>query len=462
MMKLKDAFGISRGDVVSFIGAGGKTTALINLAYELADTGLRVVVVSTNTVDLEYHRMMPHALRRDAGSGAISSALYTYPFVFVHEPLRFHTLGKDATIPATPLSAFSEMLDTLDSDVILVDADQARGLPLKAPLPKEPLIPAESTHVIVMASLDALGKPLNAEHVYNPEAITQRYGFTLDAPIKSPWVAQVLRDEELGLKGVPNRAKVFGLLNQTPGQGYLRARSRLIARLMLRSPRFSGVALGMARAADPVHEVQRSVGAVVLAAGLSRRMGEPKVLLPWSGRKTIIEQIIEQLILAQVNPITVVTGYEADKVRLLAEKWGVNVVHNRRYETGEMLSSVKVGLKAMPAHVMGALVVLGDQPRIQARIVNQVMMAYAEGQGRIIAPSYQMQRGHPLLIDRYYWPEILRLKAKENLRQVINIHADEIAYVTVDTDSVLRDVDTPDDYAGERFRAGLDGPSPLT
>jgi molybdenum cofactor cytidylyltransferase len=265
-----------------------------------------------------------------------------------------------------------------------------------------------------------------------------------------------MRDPELGLRGVPPKARVIGLLNQTPVQGYLRGRARLIAQFMLRSTKIHGVALGSVRGAEPIHEVRRHVGAIVLAAGMSSRMGQPKVLLPWTSSKTILEHIIEQLTLARVGQITVVTGNQAEAVKPLALQAGAKVAHNRRYASGEMLSSLKAGLKAMPEHVSAALVVLGDQPRLQPKIVSQVLTAYAEGEGQIVAPSYQMRRGHPILIDRRFWPEILELPGGGAPRDVIDRHKTCTAYINVDTDSVLRDVDTPEDYRNERRQAGLD------
>ena len=160
-------------------------------------------------------------------------------------------------------------------------------------------------------------------------------------------------------------------------------------------------------------------------------MGQPKVLLPWSRNKTIIEHIIEQLVLARVGEITVVTGNQAEAVKLLATKAGAKVAHNRHFATGEMLSSLKAGLKAMPAHVSAALVVLGDQPRIQPKVITQVLAAYAEGAGDIVAPSYQMRRGHPILIDRRYWSEILDLPDGGAPRDVIERHQEHVAHVTV-------------------------------
>jgi molybdenum cofactor cytidylyltransferase len=282
-----------------------------------------------------------------------------------------------------------------------------------------------------------------------------RYGFNVGHRIKSPWVAQVLRDEELGLARVPEKARVVALLNSVPEQGYLRGRARLIARLILRSTRVSGVAIGTVRGANPVHEVQRPVAAIVLAAGMSRRMGQPKVLLPWTKKTTILEHIITQLLLARVDHIVVVTGNRAGEVRRLATTRGVEVVHNPDFENGEILSSVKAGLAALPDHIAGAMIVLGDQPRIQPRVVGQVMAAYTEGRGYIVAPRYQNERGHPILVDRRYWSEFFALPADGAPRDVLKKYKDQIAHVDVDTDSVLRDVDTPEDYQQERWRAGL-------
>ena len=231
-----------------------------------------------------------------------------------------------------------QLLDSVDSDILLVEADGARGLPLKAPYEHEPVIPPETSLVIPIASLSVLGQPLDDEHIYNPQAMIDRYGFTEGSRVKSPWVAQVLRDEALGLQGVPEDARVIAFLNQTPEQGYYRGRARMIARLALQSKRLYGVAIGSVRGASPVYEVQRSVGAIVLAAGLSSRMGQPKVLLPWSDGKTIIEHIVEQLIRVRIPQINVVVGHYGDEVKRLVKPLGVKVVQNRSYKTGEMLS----------------------------------------------------------------------------------------------------------------------------
>ncbi len=448
-MRLQEAFGVARGDTIAFIGAGGKTSLLVGLGYELLDAGWRVLATTTTDFAEEQLQFMKQAMPYTAGVERISVALSEHGFVFVYANIQ------DGRVYGPPPRWLATVLDHIDSDVLLVEADRADGLPLKAPHPDEPQIPAETSLVIPVVSLAALDQPLDAEHVYNPQPIIDKFGFQPGSMIRSPWVAQVLRDDTLGLAGIPESARVVPYVNQTPEEGYWRSRGRLIARLALKSPRIQAVVLGTVRATRPALEVQRTVGAIVLAAGKSSRMGEPKVLLPWENGKTIIEHIIEQLIRARIPHINVVTGHYAGEVKPLIKAMGVRAVQNRSYRTGEMVSSLKAGLRAMPDHISAALIVLGDQPRIQPRVIYELMRAYSEGRGEIIAPRYQGQRGHPILLGRRYWQEFLALRNRQAPREVLAAHEDEIAYVDVETDSVLRDVDTPGEYARERSRAGL-------
>ncbi|RMG75260.1 MAG: putative selenium-dependent hydroxylase accessory protein YqeC [Chloroflexi bacterium] len=449
-MKLYEAFNILRGDVVAFIGAGGKTSTMVSLGYELAEQGWRVLATTTTRIGEDQLSLMPAALPYQTSPDTISQSLTENRFIFIYRDIQ------NGKVYGPDKIWVQELMDSIDSDVLLVEADGARGLPLKAPYPHEPVIPPETSLVIPIASLSILGKPLDETHVYNPDAIIERYGFQKGNRIKSPWIAQIIRDETLGLYGVPSSARVIAFLNQAPSKGYARARARLISKLALKSNRFHGVAIGSVRAANPIYEVQRPIGAVVLAAGLSTRMGQSKILLPWDNNKTIIEHIIEQLIVSRVDYIVVVTGHMAQEVKDIVKPLGVKVVFNRSYKTGEMLSSLKAGLKALPDHIAAAMVVLGDQPRIQPKVIYQVLSAYAEGTHDLIAPSYKMKRGHPILIGRRYWNEILKLPRHGAPRDVINAHNDQILYINVDTDSVLKDVDTPEDYVRERWQAGID------
>ena len=187
------------------------------------------------------------------------------------------------------------------------------------------------------------------------------------------------------------------------------------------------------------------IGAVILAAGQSRRMGRNKLLLPY-GAATVIETVVTEVTAcAAVTAAVVVTGHEPDRIAALLAASPVRCVFNPAYARAEMLVSLQVGLRALSAEVQAALVVPGDHPRLRRDVIQCVIDEYQPG--ALVIPSYRLKRGHPILIDRGWWAELLALPETATLREFIRAHEDHIRYVVVDTNSVLQDLDTPDDYA---------------
>jgi len=451
-MRLREALRIQRGDVVAFIGAGGKTSALFRLADELTAEGWRVLATTTTRMAAHEAAQAPFAaqLTPEIQPRTIRRWLTTHKLVFLYSRL---VADQDKVLGLHP-DMITGLMDSVNSDVILVEADGARGLPLKAPYDHEPVIPRDATLVVPVAGLDALGQPLDDAHIYNATAIRERYGFALGAALLPPWMALTLRDPALGLRGVPESARVTVLLNKVPAAGYNRWRARRVAQMVLRSPRVDAVALGaMEAGGGPVLEAQQRVAAVVLAAGMSRRMGQSKALLPWDGR-TVIEAIAARLITLRLAEVLVVTGHQSRAVSRALRWLPARTVYNDAYQTGEMLSSLQAGLRALPVSVAACLVVLGDQPALDPRVIDQLLTAYAEGRGGIVAPVHRGERGHPVLFDRRFWPDLLALTDGAP-RDVIARYPEHLALVPVESDSILRDFDTPQDYRRERGHAGL-------
>ncbi len=187
------------------------------------------------------------------------------------------------------------------------------------------------------------------------------------------------------------------------------------------------------------------IGAVILAAGSSRRMGRPKLLLPW-GDTTVIGQVAKVICAAGVAETVIVTGRMSEAVRAATVADGVRWVHNPAYEQTEMLHSLQIGLREISNTQDACLIVLGDQPQIELNVVTQVLQSYRENPCPILIPSYQLRRGHPWLVHCKLWDELLALPADASLRIFLNRHVDEICYLNVTTPSVLMDLDTPEDY----------------
>lgn len=432
-MQFLRAFGVARGDVVAFIGAGGKTSLMVGLGYELAEAGWRVLATTTTRLSTGQLDLFPCTMAAGADAHAISQALTEHQFVLLHEQIRS---GK---VYGPPAEWTRQLLDSVDSDILLVEADEAEGLPFKAPLLNEPQVPPETSLVISVASLKALGLPLDSDHIYNPAAMIERYGFVENSPVKSPWLAQVLRDEELGLRGVPAGARVVVFLNQTPERGFMRGRARLIARLSLQNPRINAVALGSVRGAEPVFELQRRVGALVLATGASPCRDQERMLLPGEGGRAAIAQVTERVLRSRIDHVRLVTGSRAAEVRAATRRLGVKTIHDRAHQRGGAVTALKVGLRALPGQLSAVLVVPGDQARIQPKVIYHILAALARGVGEFIVPRYGARCGHPILIGSRYWPDLLKMPRQSDLRAIVQRFRDDITFLDVDSDSIFHD-----------------------
>jgi len=186
------------------------------------------------------------------------------------------------------------------------------------------------------------------------------------------------------------------------------------------------------------------ITALILAAGQSKRMGKPKMLLPW-GETTVLGQVITTFKAAGIDDILVVTGGARELVEGLVGD-SARTVFNPEFAKSEMLSSVQVGLAGLKPGVEAILIALGDQPQVRERSVRLIVEAYRKSGASIVVPSFQMRRGHPWLVTQSHWDEILQMRSPDSLRDFLYRHAGEIYYVEMEHDSILQDLDTPEDY----------------
>jgi len=192
-----------------------------------------------------------------------------------------------------------------------------------------------------------------------------------------------------------------------------------------------------------------SLAAVVLAAGLSTRMGRSKMLLDW-GDESVIEHVVTVIRDAGIKDVIVVVGRDRELIeRALCDKHA-KLVFNPRYDEDSMVLSLQVGIDALPKDIDAVMIVLGDQPQIQKEIVRELVAAWEKTKAGLVVPSYRRRRGHPWIIARSLWVEVMQILPPVTLRDFLGQHAHQISYVKVDQESILKDIDTPDEYVREK------------
>jgi len=187
------------------------------------------------------------------------------------------------------------------------------------------------------------------------------------------------------------------------------------------------------------------ITAIILAAGQSKRMGQPKMLLPW-GERTVLSQVLTTILEAGVDDILVVTGGAREQVESAISHLKVKTIFNDQFKQGEMLSSIKCGIRSLTRQTQAVLIGLGDQPQVKAGSVQAVCDAYRENGSKIVVPSFNMRRGHPWLIERSLLGDLMDIKSPQSPRDFLYAYRENIQYVNVDDPGILTDLDTPEDY----------------
>ena len=182
------------------------------------------------------------------------------------------------------------------------------------------------------------------------------------------------------------------------------------------------------------------ISAIVLAAGKSERMGSPKALLPISGR-TFLENVLDAISRTSIEQIIVVVGHHQKEIE--ASMRLPLVVFNPDYEKG-MITSFQAGIRALSWDASGAFLFLVDHPLVEAATIEAMIMNLAPN--RIILPTFQGRRGHPVLFSSDVLEEILALPSTEGANIVVRKDPGRIVEVPVNAPGILVDIDTPEQF----------------
>ncbi|MBF8965092.1 nucleotidyltransferase family protein [Pontibacter sp. FD36] len=187
-------------------------------------------------------------------------------------------------------------------------------------------------------------------------------------------------------------------------------------------------------------------GLVILAAGASTRLGQPKQLLHYQG-KSLLQRAAQVATEAGFSPVVVVLGARAEKLIPELTDLPVTTVQNPDWQEG-MASSIRVGLEELlklKPTLDDVTFMVCDQPFVDADVLKRLMQAKQDGRSGIIASAYQETLGTPVLFDKIYFPELLALEGQEGAKKIIMKHPSAVSSLRFEAGAI--DIDTAADYA---------------
>lgn len=247
---LRDTFGIKEKEVISLVGAGGKTSLMQALANELSMNGSTVITTTTTKI-LESQSPSP-CLIVEPDEEKLFELLLQALETHLHVTLASARLPEQGKLDGVSPRLIERMAALPKVDYIVIEADGAARRPLKAPNATEPVIPSCTSLVIAVAGIDALGKPLNKENAFRPEIISMLTGLSLNEEITPATIATLLTHPQGSAKGSPPGARIVPFINKVGSYVELRQAEEIAQKIIERkNPCIKEIVLGQLQPPPP-------------------------------------------------------------------------------------------------------------------------------------------------------------------------------------------------------------------
>lgn len=446
-INLADALGVRKQPCTAMVGAGGKTSAMFRLARSFHEpvflsTSAHLALDQLGLADRSYTIHSPEDF--PAFTGSIPAGLSLFCGPEITEKARVSGLEARTLEHLRQLASYYGV-------PLLVEADGSRRLPLKAPAAHEPPVPTFANAVIVCAGLSGLGKVLDEENVFRAELFGQLAGLNPGETVTPQALAKVLLHPQGGLKNIPPGALRSVILNQAHSP-VLQAEAAQLARLLLKA--YSNVSTTELKGPGPddamvVHSLYRPTAGIVLAAGGSTRLGQPKQLLDWHG-ETLVRRAAQTALDGGLDPVVVVTGAHSAAVASALDGLPVTIAVCEVWESGQS-ASLKTGLYTalrLRPDLGSALFLLSDQPFVGADLVRAVTDLFALNLTPAAVPRVDGRRANPVLFARELFPALLALEGDIGGRQILT--GQTVATLDWPDPRILLDIDTQEDYRNLR------------
>jgi molybdenum cofactor cytidylyltransferase len=382
--------------VISVVGAGGKTSLIFAWARELASAGKNVVITTTT------HMYRPERMEEDGIRIVVSD-----------DPER------PDKVSAPPAEVLDSLRDT--ADVVLIEADGSRRMPLKWPADREPVIPDYTDVTVCVAGLSALGRR-TADVVYNAEGLPDVLKReTADMNL----IHAIVSSRDGGQKGVRGDFRVF--MNQVDDDI-----DRLAAAYRMQQ---IFAVMGIQSAWGTLMPEEPKIAVILEAAGNSTRFGSNKLLHIMDDGRPMIASIFDAVRPLDVYKKILVTQYD-DIAEMAA---GFDVVMNDRPDLG-ISRSMQLGLAAA-GDADAYMFCVCDQPGLSTSTIKKLIEAYKKGTAGIVSLAWQGKMCNPKIFSSRYREELMRLSGDTGGRQIIAAHKDDLLLIEAESEDEVKDID---------------------
>jgi molybdenum cofactor cytidylyltransferase len=449
VLTLSKALRVSQPVSIAFVGAGGKTTAIFQLARQL-----RAAIVATTTHLGPWEAELADRYIQWSDEESLPEISPTDGVTFITGPID-PVKNRCGSLNANQIETLHQFAESHKLP-LLIEADGSRKLPLKAPAEHEPAIPKFVEMVVVVGGLSGLGQPLDEENVHRAAQFAALSGLKLGENVTAAGLAKVLNHAQGGLKNIPAGARRVVLLNQADNIERQAAAGSMISGLL---KNYDSVLVASLQN-EKIHAAFEPVAGIILAAGEASRYGKPKQLLDFHG-EPFVRRVAKTALAAGLSPVVVVTGAYAEEVESAVKDLDVQIVRNADWQEGQA-SSIRAGLDPLPGpppnptelrRIWGrernVIFLLADQPQVTRHVLDALKGRHAEGLFPIVAPLVADRRGNPVLFDQITFDELRALQGDVGGRVLFRKYP--LEYVPWHDESLLFDVD--DEAAYRRLLA---------
>lgn len=437
---LSHALRLGEAPCLAVVGTGGKSSFLFQLAREFPPP---VLVTSTTHLHKNQINLVDsHRLVFSDDSVEYHDQQYR-GVTLVTGPLDGnHTLGIGA-IALEKLNEYSRKHKL----PLIIDVDGLHQKSRKAPADYYPIISDLVDAVLVVAGLQACGKPLSEKFILHPKNFSQLTGLKMGREIKIESLSCYLNHPEGGLKGIPSGVKRLALLNQANSPDLI-AKAHKIAKAILFNYQtviitsFSPSST-LSSNKHVVHSVHERIAGIILAAGESKRYGSLKQLTTWAG-KPLIRHIVETALRSSLSPLVLVTGAGAQEIEAAVVDLPIIIKHNPDWKDGQS-SSLRVGLDALPPDIGAVVFILADQPYLTPSILQALTDRHSVDQSPIVIPRVKDRLSNPVLFDRVTFQDLRKVTGDLGGKVIFPKYPN--TYLPWYDEKLPKDIDTVEDYA---------------